>query len=230
MSNHSNAEVTITAEASIAKELFTYIEAVQGDSEFAIISEEALEDVEIPEDPTAEVVISGWATGKWSYSENNLKYYFAGRLAKSSWREDKASHMTFHKLVGAIKRKGGWFRIDYKDWESGAGFIDLGSMYIEKGDVDNEVPFVDSDTVDCSLENLMYHFDYDEYEAIDQLYGDEMNAALGEYRDAGGERGATDFIDDYSQEVYDETFNTERAAEIVAEEKKSSEAVEGQPN
>jgi len=227
MANQSSADVTITAQASIAKELFDYIKAVQGDSEYNIINEDAFDDVEIPADPEDEAIISGWATGRWSYGTGNLPGYFAGRLADESWRYEKEAHITFGKLVSAVKRKNGWFEIEYKDQEGGSQFIDIGSMRIDKDNVDDKEPSVTSDTMDYTVGNMMDTFGYSEYEALDVMYGDEIADAWSEYSDLGGAiEDAESFYDEYGSDIYEGNFET---AEVLLEEQrklKEGEATE----
>jgi len=220
MANQSSADVTITAQASIAKELFDYIKAVQGDSEYNIISEEAFDDVEIPTDPEAEVIISGWATGRWSYGNGNLPGYFAGRLNDDTWRYEKESHIGYGKLVSAIKRKNGWFELEYKDQEGGSQFIDVGSMRIDKDNVDDNEPSVSSDTMDYTVANMMDVFGYSEYEALDIMHGDEIADAWSEYSDLGGAiQDAESFYDEHSEDIYEGNFDV---AEVLLEEQRKA--------
>ena len=233
MANQSSADVVITAKASIAKELFDYIKAVQTDSEYNIINEDAFDDIEKPEeidtppDPEAEVYITGWATGRWSYGGSNLPGYFAGRLNDDTWRYEKAAHITFAKLVSAIKRKDGYFEIEYKDQEGGAGFIDLGTMRIDKTNVDDDQPMISSETIDYSISNMMETFGYSEYEALDNMYGDEIADAWSDYSDQGGViEDAESFYDEYGSDIYEGNFEVE---EVLLEEQrklKEGEATE----
>jgi len=221
MANQSSASVTINAKASIAKELFEYIEAVQSDSEYNIINEDALVDIDYSDDPEAYVSVGGWATGRWSYS-NNLESYFAGRFTKENWRvgEGKAAHLAYGKLVSAIKRKHGDFEIEYQDEEGGAGFIDVGTLSINEENIDDDVPSIDSQAQDYTISNMMEIFGYDEWEAIDNMYGDEVSTAWSEYKDANGAiEIADDFVSEYSSDIYDGNFD---ATEVVLEENRKA--------
>lgn len=223
MANVSSADVTITTQAVLAKTLFAYIEAAQGNAEYNIISEDSLVDVEIPTDPEAEVSISGWASGRWSYS-GNLESYFAPP-GQDNWRGDKEAVMAFYKLIGLMKRNpDSWFEINYKDHEGGAGFIDIGHMWVGGPNTLEEGVTIDSQTESYDLENMMDIFGYNEWEAIDIMYGDEVNAAWQEYQTAGGTKPAQEFIDDNLSEIYDGDFN---AMEVVLEERRLAAEEEG---
>ena len=222
MANQSSATVSISAHPKIAKELFAYIEAVQSDSEYNIINEDALAEIDYKEfDGEEYASVGGWATGRWAYS-NNLQSYFAGRFVKESWRdgEGKPAHLTYGKLVAAIKKHDGDFEIEYQDEEGGAGFIDIGTLSINKENVDNDEPYIDSHTEDYNVTNMMEVFGYDEWEAIDIMYGDEVSTAWSDYKDANGAiEIADDFVSEYSSDIYDGNFD---ATEVVLEENRKA--------
>ena len=210
MANVSSASVKIVADKSIADAVFEYIKVVQGDAEYNIIDKEALieqrtQEVEYVNADTNEgkpvVVAEGYASGRWAYA-SNLDSYFQGPMTSGGWRDNKEAHLAYGKMVASIKRHKGSFRIEYKDVETGAGFIDVGEMSIGPDNVYDDNPTVISESFDPTVDNMMDVLDMSESEAIDMLYGEEIGMTFDEYKNKGGDRDAEDFYNSYADDIY----------------------------
>ena len=203
MANQSSADVTIEMRGCV-KEFLAYAEAVSKDAFYTLIDEYALDEVRIDKDTdgTEVATINGYGEGRWSYC-NNLEQYFAPLHSKESWRSDRDSQVTYGKLVSKLRRdQNAYVKIDYTDIETGAGFIDIGTLFINHESV-MDSPQIDSDSHDSTVENLIHYLGKTEYEAIDLIWGDEVAGAWDDYSYNGGKYSVEEFVDEYASDIYD---------------------------
>lgn len=209
MANCSSAVVEISVD-KVGKEFLEYVKTV-GDPEYHIISDD-LSSVEADENNN--LYVEGWATGRWSYSNNLEGYFEPSRVAQwlgvgadYSWveeqekrdqyaRESLESYIAYKKLSEAMVERDGKITIAYTDEEGGNGFISKGIATIQA--VGGELTLTDdSETYDYNVVNGMEYLGYDTLEeAIEILHGDE---ALTAYKEARPEdqRSAEDFDEWY---------------------------------
>ena len=216
MANISNANVTIEIVGPV-NEFIDYAKKVSNDAAYTLIDEQALElyEVETLLNGRSRTLLHGYAEGRWSYSYN-LEAYFAPLDAKESWREaNDEAQIAFGKLVSSLKKdKEAFVDISYIDMETGAGFIDKGTLFINRQTI-SKPPVIDSEEEDLTVSNLINLMGYAEGEAIEEIYGDEVASAWYEYEGVG-KLGRDDFIEEYVDEISSGACDVEDILRIEA--------------
>ena len=158
----------------VGKEFLVFLNAVQGEKSEAYYTLVDPYDLsELKADDDGDITFDFSTSGRWSYS-NNIEGYLQGKWLTERGEYDKKA---YNKFIKALKTKKGSVIINYTDSDGGMNWMGTGQATLSadasfNNDFNEEVITVAGYAELCG---------YNEHEALDMLYGDEVVDAYNKY-------------------------------------------------